>query len=53
MEETSELRARAKVAATLATKARDAEVKRLLLMVSEELEEEACRLEAQPSVSET
>jgi len=46
VDDTSKLRARAVVAAALATKTRDAEVKRLLIMVSEELEEEACKFEA-------
>ena len=39
------LRARAIVAASLASKSRDREVARLLLLVSEELEEEACKLD--------
>ena len=47
MEDTSKLRARAVVAASLASRSRDPEIRRLLLLVSEELEEEACKLEVQ------
>lgn len=39
------LRARAIVAASLAATSRDPEIAKLLLIVSEELEEEACKLE--------
>ena len=46
MDDMNHLRARAVVAAALASKSRDAEVRKLLIMVSEELEEEACKLEA-------
>jgi len=49
MDEMSQLRAQAVVAASLATKTRDAEVRKLLIMVSQELEEEACKLEVQSS----
>jgi hypothetical protein len=42
---TLELRARSRAAADLAAKTRDRDVARLLLIVSEELEEEACKLE--------
>ena len=45
-DETASLRARAQVAATLAARSRDREVAKLLVQVSEELEEEACKLEA-------
>jgi hypothetical protein len=39
------LRARATVAASLAARSRDRQVAKLLLLVSEELEEEACKLD--------
>ena len=39
------LRSQAVVAASLAAKSRDRGVARLLLMISEEMEEEACELE--------
>ena len=44
-DDTLELRARSRAAADLAAKTRDRDVARLLLIVSEELEEEACRLD--------
>ena len=44
-DDTVTLRARAIVAAALAAKSRDREVTKLLLLVSEQLEEEACRLD--------
>ncbi|HZC38080.1 MAG TPA: hypothetical protein VE221_05320 [Sphingomicrobium sp.] len=44
-DETADLRARAKVAATLAAGARDSEVARLLHQIAEEFEEEACERE--------
>lgn len=44
-DDTLELRARSRAAADLAAKSRDKDVATLLLIVSEELEEEACRLE--------
>lgn len=43
--ETAELRARALVAFTLSITARDPEVGSLLLQISEEFEEEACKRE--------
>ena len=43
------LRARAAVAASLAAMSRDREVTKLLLLVSEQFEEEACRLEVEDS----
>jgi hypothetical protein len=44
-EETAHLRARATVAATLASVARDAQVASLLNQIAEEFEEEACKRE--------
>ena len=43
---TAELRARSRAAADLAARTRDKDVARLLLIVSDELEEEACLLDA-------
>jgi hypothetical protein len=44
-EKTAYLRARAKVAAILASIARDSEVAKLLYEIAEEFEEEACQRE--------
>ena len=44
-EETARLRARARVAATLASVARDSEIASLLNQIAEEFEEEACKRE--------
>ena len=53
-DDTLELRARSRAAADLAAKTRDRDVARLLLIVSEELEEEACRrdMERGPQLTE-
>ena len=46
------LRARAAVAASLAAMSRDREVTKILLLVSEQFEEEACRLEVEDSLTD-